>query len=154
MNVDKAIKGAKRLLSYFIPNSEKASPLEELVITSENLQNDKEEKGLIHYASFYRIFGNLMKNISDHGGHSISVSFKHTDGFFHIIVQNKFLKKEENSLGLSIEKSFGLRSIERNCIEQNGRFKFYKKDKLWKSEIWLPFKKVTKLYEKEEKEGA
>ena len=74
VEVKKAIEGAKRLLVYFVPECQNGKFLEGVVSLSSHFLKNKKEKNLIHYASFYRIFGNLMKNISDHGGRDISVS--------------------------------------------------------------------------------
>ena len=156
VGIEKAIEGAKRLLFYFIPETYENNISKKK--TSVKVHFSKEEKGdqLVHYASFYRIFGNLIKNISDHGGHNVSVSFEVRGHFFHIVVENDFHKNEsKSSSDNSIEKSFCLRSIERNCLEHNGEFKFTKKEASWKSEICLPFKKVQKeTTEDEKREGA
>ncbi|MBG09506.1 MAG: hypothetical protein CME68_12160 [Halobacteriovoraceae bacterium] len=155
VEVEKAIKGAKRLLAYFIPDCQDEDFLESVVSLGYHVLNNQKEKSLIHYASFYRIFGNLMKNISDHGGQDMSVNFDIKEGQFHIVVRNNFEKKQNDSQGPSIEKSFGLRSIEKNCLEQNGNFRFSRKDKEWKSEICLPLKVIeSEVYGGEKKERA
>ena len=155
VEVKKAIEGAKRLLVYFVPECQNGKFLEGVVSLSSHFLKNKKEKNLIHYASFYRIFGNLMKNISDHGGRDISVYFGMKEGFFHIVVENNLNKKQADSSEKSIETSFGLRSIEKNCLEQEGRFKFSKRDTVWKSEIWLPLKAVDlEFFDGEKKEGA
>jgi len=155
VEVRKVIEGAERLLVYFIPGCQNGESLEGVMSFSDQFLNNEKEKKLIHYASFYRIFGNLMKNISDHGGKDVSVHFDVKEGHFHIIVENSFNEKQDDSKQIPIEKSFGLRSIERNCLEQNGNFKFFKKDRLWKSEIWLPFKEEGQnFFDGEKKERA
>ena len=153
VGMEKAIQGAKRLLFYFIPEGKNINILDKENMFKSDFSKDREEYRLVHYASFYRIFGNLIKNISDHGGYNVSVVFEDEDNFFHIIVKNNFHKSEDSS-DERIEKSFGLKSIERNCLEQNGQFKFIKKGTMWKSEIWLPFQKTKKTILEEKKEGA
>lgn len=155
VEVKKAIEGAKRLLAYFIPDCQNTKFLEGVVSLGNDFFKNKKEKSLIHYASFYRIFGNLMKNISDHGGRDMFVNFDIKEGRFQIVVENSFNKKQKASTEISIERSFGLRSIEKNCLEQGGKFKFSKKNEVWKSEIWLPLKVMeSELYNNEKREGA
>ncbi len=155
VEVKKAIEGAKRLLVYFVPECQNGKFLERVISLSNHVLKIKKEKDLIHYASFYRIFGNLMKNISDHGGRDISVHFGIKEGFFHIVVENNFNKTKVYSSEKSLETSFGLRSIEKNCLEQEGRFKFSKRDTVWKSEIWLPLKAAESgSFDGEKKERA
>ena len=122
---EKALEGVKRLVNYFLPEKERSVVFENHFV---------ENEGFVHYPSFYRIFGNLIKNIADHNGDHIKVSFENKGRGLFVIVQNQF----DSSAQQDISRSFGIRSIEKNCLEQGGTFTFKVEGKVWESEIWIP----------------
>lgn len=126
VSAEKALEGVKRLANYFLPEKDMS-----IVFENQLIQNE----GFVHYPSFYRIFGNLIKNIADHKGYNIKVSFESKGEGLFVVVQNQF---DSSAPPQDISRSFGIRSIEKNCLEQGGTFTFKVENKVWESEIWIP----------------
>ena len=64
--------------------------------------------------------------------------FNHSRLWRNHLVQNQF---DSSGPKQDISQSFGIRSIEKNCLDQGGTFTFKVEDKIWKSEIWIPLHK-------------
>ncbi len=132
VSLEKALEGVKRLMNYFLEERG------ERIFFNDDLKvKNSPIEGKIHYPSFYRIFGNLIKNIADHGGENVKIFFGSEGNGFCVNVQNNF--DSTRGQEKDVDETFGLRSIHKNCLEQGGTFTFKVEQNMWKSEIWLPF---------------
>jgi hypothetical protein len=107
----------------------------------------------VHFASFYRIVGNLVKNIAERKTQQVGIIFDYRDDGLWMTFTNQIynldrksgelahelgkiiLKEDQES---SLYKGLGLESIASLCTEQNGRFEFGIENGHWVSLIFLP----------------
>jgi len=110
---------------------------------------------LIHYPYFFRIFTNMVKNISEEMSKEVEFTFDYQNDGLHIISKNKILnlRDEKSNLASSLkhiilsetdprklneEGGVGMESIHSLCEAVGGKFEFRVEEEYWINHAFLP----------------
>lgn len=125
-------------------------------LSSKDIKCDFQYQGdltnLVHCSSFFRIFSNIIKNISASKSKYVILSFNYQKDGLHIEIKNQILEKNdfispqklqdlilhEQEDRPDVYSGIGLDSIALLCQELGGTFNFFFDDKFWINSIFLP----------------
>ncbi|MBT3585062.1 MAG: GHKL domain-containing protein [Halobacteriovoraceae bacterium] len=108
---------------------------------------------MVHYPVFYRIFNNLIKNVSEQNSDEVELLFDYQEEGLFCTVKNKILHlKDQSNLAENLSKiilesypkefyedgGVGLESIGALCESKGGHFHFALEGDFWVNKLFLP----------------